>query len=91
MRWAILAVAAVLAGGAGVPIGGEVAQSGAQSGIRTTLFTAWLPAGMAFGGVRGVVSLTGNNPTFFEALVMLRHHKRRYACVRKARQHKHER
>jgi len=71
MRCVILAAAAVLAGGAGVPIGGEVAQSGAQSGIRATLFTAWLPAGLAFGGVRGVVSLTGNDPTFSEALVLL--------------------
>jgi hypothetical protein len=71
MRWAILAIAAVLAGGAGVPIGGEVAQSGSRSGIQTTVFTAWLPAGLAFGGVRGIVSLIGNDSAFSEALVVL--------------------
>jgi len=67
----ILAVAGVLAGGAGVPIGGEVAQSGAQSGIGNTVFTAWLPAGLAFAGVQGIVSLAGNDMTFSEALVLL--------------------
>jgi hypothetical protein len=71
MRWAIVAVAGLLAGGAGLPLAGEVAQSGAQSGIGTTLFSAWLPAGLSFGGLSGTVSFSGNDPTFSEALVLL--------------------
>ncbi len=74
-----LAVAAVavpaLAGWAGpacaaeLPIDIVVAQAGAESGIRTHLFTRWVPGGMAVAGVAGRIGLRGNAPGFDEALV----------------------
>ena len=48
-----------------------VAQTGADSGITNRLFTTWLPAGQAFAGLSGRISLAGNAPGFSEALVLL--------------------
>lgn len=70
--------AALACGGAGArPVGGRlqidarVRQHGSQSGITNTLFSTWLPAGTAFGGLEGQLSLAGTGPGFNEALVLL--------------------
>jgi hypothetical protein len=54
-----------------VPLSGVVAQGGTMSGITNTLLTAWLPAGQAFGGLAGLIGLSGNDTTFSEAYVLL--------------------
>ena len=48
-----------------------MAQGGALSGIRNTVFTRWLPPGAAFAGLSGRIALAGNAPGFDEALVVL--------------------
>lgn len=71
-RWLVVGVAlAGVARAASVPVGGTVAQSGAFSGIRTTLFTAWLPPGTGIGGLSGAMTLAGSDASFSEALVVL--------------------
>ena len=48
-----------------------VAQHGAESGIWNHEFTTWLPAGQAFAGLSGSITLQGNAPGFSEALIVL--------------------
>jgi len=57
--------------GPSVQFAARVAQGGAMSGITSTLFTAWMPPGMGFGGLTGQVSLASNDTSFSEGLLML--------------------
>jgi hypothetical protein len=57
--------------GPSLQIAARVAQSGSMSGITSTLFTAWMPPGMGFGGLTGQVGLGSNATSFSEGLLMV--------------------
>lgn len=74
---ALLAIAFILvhaqhaASAATIPITARVAQSGAFAGIRNTLFTTWVPPGQAVASLAGRMTMSGNQPGFSEALVLV--------------------
>ncbi len=58
-------------GGTYKSLSGEVAQSGSQSGITNTIFTAWVSTNSQLSGLSGTVSTSGNDASFSEALIVV--------------------
>ncbi len=52
------------------PSNQAVQQSGSQSGITNTIFTTWISTNSVFTGISGTFTLSGNDASFSEALVV---------------------